>query len=136
MYLYPLTSNELEDKLTESEEVCQELEGERNELRRHVILVDEENAKLTQDNENLTRNLTKKEEECKKLTTTVTKLTSELNAMSRHEKDEKQASRTRYLESTDRKEASGFEGASSQPARSNSSQKRVEVKLEEAVKVK
>ena len=94
MYVYPPTSNELEGKLTESEEACQELEGERNELRTHVILVDGENAKLTQDNENLTQNLTKKEEEYKKLTTTVTKLTSELNAMSRHvgvEKEEKQA---------------------------------------------
>ena len=52
---------------------------------------------------------------------------------------ESKASRPHCLESTDRKdqrEASGFEGASSQPARSNSSQKRVEVKLEEALKVK
>ena len=94
MYFYPPTSNVLEDKLTESEEACQELEGERNELQTRVILVDGENAKLTQDNENLTQNLTKKEEECKKLTTTVIKLTSELNAMPRHvgvEKEEKQA---------------------------------------------
>ena len=94
MYLYPPTSNELEDKLTESEEACQELEGESNELQTCMILVDGENARLTQDNENLTQNLTKKEEECKKLTTMVTKLMSELNAMSRHvgvEKEEKQA---------------------------------------------